>query len=386
MPCFCAPQINGLSSLVPQSSLHIRAVPPQLSQLAGLLGLSNGQLTSPQRLDLAMNAKLPMMSSADWLRSNMSLTMPGIPMIVPNGGPPMMSLVARLGAVGQRFPMINPDALLAELKQTLASMALRLLPFTDAVRCIPNWQITNMVTAARMTLGLRAQGLCPMALSGVDMRMSQNLNLSAPQTTLRSAINTSLSMPTSIPKFALPLPKLNLAMGMAALAPLATASETLGLPNTHDPDFVGMAMSMLSRLAQLPTFGMNPQSLIADLMRLSDLSAIEQAFGADAMTPAGIGRVHAMLDYVGRLNLPQLPAAALSLAPKLDMLPSMNAVMDGARVAKSSAATFATALNFNPLMPAILPLLEAINAFKSVLNDALGAPPSGQCGRCKLSY
>ena len=384
MPCFCSLQTQKLSTLMPKANLSVRAVPPQLAQLASLLGIANGPLASPSRADLRMNAKLPSMSSQAWLHSTLSAVRPGIPM-VPNGGPPLMALTARVGAVSGSFPTMNPQALLMELKRTLKSMAVRLMPFNAAAARIPKPQMTNMVMAARLTLGLRAQGLCPMALSQVDMSFSQSQNLGNPTATLKAAIGANARLgATGVPPFALPLSKLNLAMSMAALAPLASLPATSGLPPVSDPNFTSMAMSMLSGLSSLPAMPIDPTALLNDLMRLSDLSAIEQAFGADAMTPAGVLRVQNMLNFVGRLNLPQVPPVALALQPKLDMLPSMDAVMAGAQVAKMNAPTFASALRFTPGLPPILPLLEAINAFRAVLADALGAPPAGACGTCKM--
>ncbi|MEX0309314.1 MAG: hypothetical protein AB3N17_03620 [Tateyamaria sp.] len=379
MPCFCPSQLPNLNGLLPRTSLSVGAVPPQMSNLLGLLGLTGG--TGGVRADLGMGNMLPSMDAKAWMHAQMSAAMPGMPFY---GMPKLMSMTAQMSAVGASFPMTDSRALLADLKRTLRSMAMQLMPFISSAQAMPALQLSNMVLAARMTLSLRASGLCPMALSGVDMSFSNSEGLGNPRTTLNTAISSAMSMHApSIPGFGLPFPKLSLAMYLASLAPLATAPTTLGLPHVSNPNFAAMAMSMLSGLASIPALPFDLNSLLSDLSRLSDLSAIQQAFGPDAMSSAGILRVQNMLNFMGRLRLPSLPAFALSLAPKLDMLPSLDAVRTGAEVARSGAGTFAASMRFNPSLPVILPFLTLLDALKKLLADTLGTMPTAACPLCQ---
>ena len=381
MPCFCPSQLPNLNGLLPRANLSVSAVPPQMGDLLGLLGLTGG--AGGMRADLAMGSMLPSMDAKMWLHSRMSAAMPGMPFY---GMPRLMSMTAQMSALGTSFPMTDPRALLADLKQTLRSMSMQLMPFITSAQAMPSLQLSNMVMAARMTLSLRAGGLCPMALSGVDMSFSNSEGLGNPRATLNAAISSATHFSAQpIPAFGLPFPKLNLAMYLASLAPLANAPATLGLPHVSAPNFAAMAMNLLSGLATIPALPLDLNKLIADLTRLSDLSAIQQAFGSDAMSSAGISRVQNMLNFMGRLRLPGLPIAALSLAPKLDILPSMDAVRTGAEVVRSGAGTFAASMRFNPSLPVILPFLSLLDALKQVLADALGTTAGAACPACKCA-
>lgn len=224
-----------------------------------------------------------------------------------------------------------------------------------------------------------------MALSGVDASFSTAQNLGSPQATFDAAIGAAHSMGSQpFPAFGLPLPKLGLAMHLAALAPLASAPQSLGLPAVSDPNFSAMAMRMIQGLAQIPPFPFDISKLMSDLTMFSDLLAIKQAFGADAMSAEGMLRVQNMLGFFGRLGLPSLPKAAVSLQPKLDMLPSMDTVMTGANVVKTGAATFAMSTRFSPTLPVILPFLSALDALRALLGDAVGTMPHGACSACKM--
>ena len=381
MPCFCPSQLPNLNGLMPKASLRVTAVPPQMGELLALLGLS-GEAGSA-RADLAMGASLPSMDGQAWIHSQMSAAMPGVPFF---GMPRLMNITAQMSALGGSFPLTNPAALIADLKRTLRSMSLHLMPFITSAQAMPSLHLANMVGAARMTLSLRAAGLCPMALSGVDMSFSHGEGLGNPRATFNAAVSAGTGFGgASFPAFGLPFPKLNLAMSLAALAPLATAPQTLGLPAISDPNFAAMAMGLLSGLMSVPAMPLDLSSLISDLTRLADLSAIQQAFGPDAMSAAGVGRVQNMLNFMGRLRLPALPSTAMSLQAKLGILPSMDAVRTGAEVVRSGAASFAASMRFNPGIPVILPFLSLLDALKQVLADALGTVPGAACPACKVA-
>ncbi|WP_299044398.1 hypothetical protein [uncultured Tateyamaria sp.] len=296
-----------------------------------------------------------------------------------------MMMTAQMSAVGSSFPMHDPRAVLEELKRTLRSLRAYLWPFGTSMLSIPRPHLASMTMAARMTLSLRAQGLCPMALSGVDMSYSNAMNLGCPHTTLNAAIGVHAGLGTAqFPAFGMSMPQLNLAMTLAALAPLADAPMTLGLPAISDPGFGDAAMDLLSGLGGIPPLPFDISQLLEHLTMISDLSAITEAFGPDAMSPAGIGRVQAMLNYMFGLRLPALPSAALSLQPKLDMLPSMDNVLAGAAVAQNGANTFAASMRFNPSLPVILPFLSVLDALKAMLGHAFGGMPTA-CSLCRVA-
>lgn len=377
MPCFCPPMMPSLSGLMPSGSLSVSAVPPQMPHLIDLLGLTGGS-AGASRLDMQMAPLLPKLSAQAYFQGIFAGPM------MPSNGPLLMSLTARLGAVAGTFPMMDFKGLMADLRLTLRSLAGFLFPMMARMQSIPSIHIGNMTMAARLTLSMRSLGLCPLALSGLGMSFSESLNLGDPHTTYNEATRFSGSMKASMPRFAVPMPQMGLAVSLAAMAPLATAPATLGLPPVSSVNFSASAMAMLTQLGSIPLPSPLP-NLMADLSRLSDLMTINKAFGPDAMTPAGVARVQNMLSFMGRLNLPGLPIDLSGLQAKLDMLPSIDAVNTGAEVVQSSSASFKSALSFNPSLPLILPVLEAINALKSVLADFLGTSPTGPCGSCQFT-
>lgn len=376
MPCFCPTQLQSLSSLMPRANLSVSVVPPQMADLIGLLGLEGGQMGQFNRLDIQLNSMLPNMTGPDWMRMQLAGHMPNPGAMIPTGGPALMSLTARMASVSARFPLSNLNALMDYLKRTMASMAASLLPLSAAVRPIPATQMANIVLAAKLTLGLRKMGLCPLALAGIDPSFSESLELGDPVSTYQSILRPSVSL-TAAP-FALSAPKLGLAFTMAASASLADMPTALSLPPVNDPNFNAMAMNMLASLASMVPLPISPAELLADLNRLMDLMSIQEAFGMDAMTPAGITKIETMLSFMSRLRLPNVPVALLALLPELEPLPTLDMVSMGAQSVQSGASNFAASLSLAPPMPPILPLLEALNAFGAVME------PMGSCGTCKF--
>ena len=102
MPCFCPHQMQNLSTLVPKANLSLGAVPPQLGQLAALLGLANG---GGARVDMTMNGALPHMNGQDWLHATLSAAVPNMQINMPAGGPPLLMLTARMAGLAGSFPM-----------------------------------------------------------------------------------------------------------------------------------------------------------------------------------------------------------------------------------------------------------------------------------------
>ena len=186
----------------------------------------------------------------------------------------------------------------------------------------------------------------------------------------------------AFPRFGLPFGQLSMASSLAALAPLASLPTSLGLPPMTSPNFAAAAMAALTKLMQVPSFPLDLSALTSQLSQLTDLGAIQQAFGMDAMTPAGVSRVQAMLNFMSGLRLSPLPSLVMDLQPKLDMLPTIEAVQTGAQVARLNVSTFASAMQFTPMRPPILSAMMALNALKTVLADMLGMSPTSACILC----
>lgn len=374
MTCLCPSRLAPLSSLTPKVSLSVGAVPMQMPGLVAMLGMGApgaGAAMATSRLDLKMSGLLSGMMGQPWLPTSM---------------PTLLTMSAQMSSLAALFPLHDINALIAELQQMLASLRAHVLPIMAGAAALPKLAMANMVMAARMTLSMRLKGLCPMSLSGLDHSFAAANNLAPPTATFNAAVNASARMGgAGMPGFGLPLPQLGMAMSLAAVALLASLPASLGLPAVGSTDFAGAAMAALARLASIPALPLDLGDLMSQLARLSDLAAIQQAFGMDAMTSAGVSRVQAMLNFMGGLRLPSLPAAVLALQPKLDMLPTMEAVQTGAQVARLNVSTVSSAMRLSPMRPPILSALMALNALKAVLADALGVPAMSGCAACKMA-
>ena len=371
MTCLCPSQLKPLASLRPSVSLSVGAVPMQMPSLVAMLGMGSAESVAASRVDLKMGMMMSGLQGQPW-------ALPGIPSL--------MTMTAQMSSLAAVFPLGDINALIAQLQQMLASLRSFVFPLMSAAAALPKLTMANMVLAARMTLSMRAKGLCPMSLSGLDHSFAASHNLASPTATLNASINASARMGAgAFPRFGMSMPQVNMALSMAALAPLASLPASLGLPAVGSTDFVGAAMSALAGLVSFPTLPLDLSALMSQLASLSDLAAIQQAFGMDAMTSAGVSRVQAMLNFMGTLRLPSLPSLALSLQPKLDMLPTMEAVQTGAQVARLHAPTFSMAMGMTPIRPPVLSALTALNALKAVLADALGVAPGSCCAACRMA-
>lgn len=373
MPCFCPAQTRSLTMLMPSARLSVGAVPWQMPSMIAMLGLGDAEAGGPPpRVDLKMSAFLGSIQGQPWL---------------PFRIPTLMTLSAQLSSVAAFFPLDDLNALIAQLQQALNSLSAHLMPLMASAARLPKLPMANMVLAARMTLSLRAKGLCPMALSGLDHSFAARLGLAPSTDVVRGAISASASVGSvGMPGFGLPFEQLTMALSLAGLAPLASPPPSLSLPSVGSSNFANAGMAMLANLARMPTLPLDVSSLLSQLSRLTDLAAIQQAFGMDAMSSAGVTRVQAMLNFMSRLRLPALPSFAMDLQPKLDMLPTMEAVQAGAQVARLNVPTFSTAMGFSPIKPPVLSALSALNALMAALGNMLGElPASGGCVACSFA-
>lgn len=367
MTCFCAPRVAPLKMLAPKASLAVGPVPPQMPKLIAMLGLPVPDAPPPApRIDLKLANAMAPMANQSW---------------VPPKPPVLMGKMAQLSSLAALLPMEDIGALIAELQDMISKMAENVQPVLTGAARLPKKPMMNMVMAARMTLAMRAKGLCPMSLSGLDQTFAAAQGL-PPAPSKFNATMSAAKMTPRIPRFALPMPQVGMAMTLASLAPLETIPTSLSMPPVASSSFAGAAMAALANLARVPPLPLDVTRLMTELARLSDLAAIQQAFGENAMTPAGVARVQAMLTYMSRLPLPPLPSVALAVQPKLDMLPPLEAVQAGARVASVNVQTFAAASKLTPPRVPILSQLMALNALKAVLADFLGVAPHSGCPAC----
>lgn len=381
MPCFCNADLTPLTATRPSANLSVRAVPPQMMNLLTLLGLQ-GTAAGQARADMKLGAMLPAMTPDIYLNAAMTANAPNIalPAILPAGGGGAISMMMKLAVAG--FPLGDPYALIAEIQQAILSLTSAVMPQARAMPQIPGPQMQNLTLAARMTLALRAQGICPMALAGLDYSFESEMQVgeAGSRGTCSTALNFAANLPRiTMPPFALPLPKLELARELALLAPAATAPAALGLPAITDPNLMGALMSQLGVLSTIPVpnLPVSMDDLQAMMDQMEDLAAINEAFGPDALTPAGIARINAMLSFIAQMHIP-LPLDAVALQMQLDALPKIDDVTQGAQVAQSGAVNLATSMSVQAPPVPILPTLEAL----AKLAKSLPGAPLGPCNPC----
>lgn len=384
MVCFCNADLTSLTATRPSANLSVQAVPQQMMKLSTLLGLQ-GTANAQARADMKLAAMLPAMAPDIYMQANLAANAPNIalPAILPTDGGGAISLMMKLAATG--FPLSDPRGLIAEIQQAVLSLAKTVLPQAQAMPQIPGPQMQNLTLAAKMTLALRAQGICPMALSGLDYSFEGQMQ--AGEATSRGTCSTALNFAANLPRitmppFALPLPKLELARQLALIAPAAAAPQALGLPAMSDPNLMKALYSQLGVLSTIPVpnLPVSMDDLNALMDQLQDMATIQEAFGPDALTPAGIARINAMLSYVAQLNVP-IPLEAQALQMQLDALPKFDDVTQGAQVAQSGAVNLATSMSVPaPAIP-ILPTLQAL----AKMAKSLTVLPVRPCDTCAFA-
>ena len=363
MPCFC----KSTQIVVPPPNLRlaVMAVPPQLSDLLGLLDLPPDGL----RLDERLGQTLPP-GGPSWIRATIQAQAPGVrlPAVLPPGGGAMMSAMLSLSAAAKVFPLNNTRRLLAELQQALSSLAHNILPQVQALSTINPVGLQRMALAARLTLALRAKGVCPMVLAKVDV----NAQYAGGSAAVRAGFNYAATMPQmNVRPFALPAAQLRLAQHLSALAPLGAA----GMPPLSDPNLIARLKAQIRMLAAMPVpkLPVTPAMLAA----LADLDAIHQAFGLDATTPAGVARVNAMLRFVASLSLP-MPTVAVNLTQSLSVTPKLPDVLTGMQTVSTAGASLAASLTTSFKVPPIIPVLEMAATMSAIL------PKGVPCGVCNF--
>lgn len=377
MPCFCCTPADALTALAPPEPLRIRAIPPQLSQLADILALDDPG--SGARADMTLAQALPDMGAEAWMRATMQASAPSmtLPRRLPMGAGPLVSAVMKLGLQGSMFPFAQPDRLIAAIRQTLVSFAAGPLPAAAPLMAMKTPQFDRLTAAARLTLALRAQGLCPLALAGVDGQFVVAESLGDPRAAYTSAMHLAVDLSQApIQPFAMSSDQVALAGQFAAMAGMDTMHEPLGLPPANTAGFPSAAMELLNDLASIPMprLPMSPAAMLDLAGVLEATATIQRAFGDDALTPAGTARINAMLSYVARLSLPDA-GAALAMQGQVDMLAPFETIQSGATVARACGATLAASMTAAPPDLPMGPALDGMSALGAVMEHALGRSP-----------
>ena len=177
--------------------------------------------------------------------------------------------------------------------------------------------------------------------------------------------------------FALKPPQVKLAKMVAAIPPLVNALAPLKL-NLNDTATPGLFLGHLRRLAglQMPTLNIPLGEVLRLVAVLQAMAEIQEAFGANALTPSGLNKIAASLSAFQRLPLPD-PMPDLGLAEQLD-LPIPEDIRYGAEAAGSGLGGF----GFTPPNIAVMPFMNAVVAMRLALGELIDLDPMDACGTC----
>ena len=363
MPCFCIAPTQSFINLQPRISFAIAPPPMPMMNLRAALAMGVGD--PAERADFRLSAA-------------MTAAMGGHPLPAFRASA-ALNVMAQLSVAARIMPLSPLDMILAHIQQALESLKAQMGPTLPFYMGLPRVPMMNLVAAARLTLALRAQGICPFALAG----LSEDVALGeASKARMNSAMHTaaSLRLRPGLP-FALDPIQLALAHQFAAIANVSETAPAMGLPPVTSPNFMQMLQNMLMGLAKLAMPPIDFSNMLPLAMKLDDIATINEAFGE--MTPAQMSRINAMLRFMARLNIP-MPDLALALSANLANLPPAAAVASGANLYASARPTFNAMMRMQmPRMP-ILPLLMALGVLAALLFKALGLTPAANCPGCKF--
>lgn len=375
MPCFC--KHISLARITPTAPLAVRTVPPQLKHLFDLLQLEQLGERRGEQLSDALPSGGPR-----WIKEALSAQAPGVtlPDHFPPAGGMMMIAMLRLAEAAPLFPLQNPRRLLAVLTQASASLEANLAPQMRALAALRSPGLERMAAAARLTLALRAKGVCPTTLTGIDVLTEYAESATRVKAAKRLARDVS---ETRIQPFTLPEPQLSLAQKLAGLASYTRAAISSGLPPLSDPAFIGALRAQVEMLADMPApkLKISPEEIAV----VADLDVILEAFGEDALSPEGVERVNALLNAIAKMKV-GLQAEAAALSAHLMMTPALPHVLKGLEVVQTSGVAIAASAAVSAPRPfgdlPILQLMERIATLSSVLERILGKPALWSCNAC----
>lgn len=420
MPSFCTIPPQAVAGLVPPEMPQVGPTPVQLEQLnqliqkikfemAGTPGLGAPVLGGPMpaggggvvpmapsapkivgpalaelRPDLKLAQALPNLTPEEWMAQALEATAPDIPLPIPlPAGPgPLIAQAMKFALAAGKFPLGDPEALFEDIQGTLQCLSGGPGLAAPALDVLNTPDFKNMTDAARKTLALRQEGICPLDLAGVDdqFRIAEGLDPARPkyQEFIKQVIE---SRPEAMP-FAMTSPQVDLANHFAGLAPLEDLPEQLGLPEITAPEFIPELKAQLDGIAgvPLPVPMPPPEAALAMAQKIEAIEVIKQAFGEDALTPQGASRVNEMLDFMARLNLPESDPKAALLANQLGAVPAFEDVQTGAQIAQKAGPALAQSLASPAPQIPLDPVLAAFTALAAVMEKTLGIDPVSPVG------
>ena len=342
MPCFCQ-------------------FPASLARNRFSMGLTP-VLPPPPSLRLAV--ALPSFDPAK--RADIQIDTGFAPTRLPNidlGGGPLAQMALTLNMAVGTFKLDDLPMLDFQMQQAAKSFHRNIWPRLSFLTKFKIQPLINFAIVARLVLDLRALGIDPMKMQAGDIPIAP------------AGANY---------RFRLSPPKLMMAKLAAGLPNLLKLNETLNVPPLGDPEHVTQMRNRLNALSTMtpPTLQIPFPMILKLAMVLESLAKIKEAFGDDPFSPATRGRIDAMLRFFARLNIP-IPMPALALKKKLEVLPPMEDIRLGERMAGSSGLS--TLSRFTPPKLAISPFLNVMLALHAALNIAVDLETWDQCADCNCA-
>ena len=339
MPCFCHVPASVARNRFSMSLTPILPPPPSLK-----LALALPALDPAKRADIQIDTGFA-------------------PVRLPNidlGGGPLAQVALALNMAMGTFKIDDLPMLEFQMQQAAKSVHKNIWPRLSFLTTFKIQPLINFAIVARLVLDLRALGIDPMEMKAGDVPIAPG---------------------SSNYRFRLSPPKLQMAKLAAGLPNLLKLDQTLNIPPLGDPEHVTQMRNKLNGLASLspPTLQIPFKMLLKLALVLESLAKIQEAFGDDPFSPATRGRINAMLRFFARLNIP-IPMPALALKAKLELLPPMEDIKLGERMAGSSGLS--TLSRFSPPKLAISPFLNVMLALHAALNLALDMETWDQCADC----
>ncbi|MEM8740473.1 MAG: hypothetical protein AAGE13_03160 [Pseudomonadota bacterium] len=272
-------------------------------------------------------------------------------------GSKLFSIAAGLNIAGGVFTLDDIPMLELQMNEAAASFQRNVWPRLSFLTSINPMPVINLAMIARLSLALEALKIDPMNPTGMT---------------------PPASPPAHILALRLSPPKLAAMKLVAGLPPLFKIAEKMNIPlgDPVGPTALANRLSLLSGLAP-PKLTVSWPLMLKLALVLESLAKIKEAFGVDAMTPAGQTRIAMMLKGWMKLALP-IPMPAIALMEKLDLLPPVPDIKAGTELANHPA--LAAMARFSPPKLAILPFLNVMVALKAALD--LELPVFDQCAAC----
>ncbi len=347
MPCFCKNNVL-----------------PVRSSLAGM----KFNFTPPS-MPLALQAAATIPSLAEEpidLKMVMAIQSYRLPNI--NMGPAAPVLGSLKMAMGG-LKLTSLEAIEAELPVTVNSFENNVLPRLSSLTKLAAMPLIQLASIGGLMLRLKvALGVDPLKL---DAKAFAEATSSVTRPTHRARV----SIPTGV----------RIKAGqIAALYPMVKLAEDLKL-DVGEAGMVPATSSFLRGIARIRPSGFN-LNVIPQMQKmavaLSLISTVKEAFGADALTPAGQSRVYSSLRLMNRFSppVPGIKLAAKIAPPPLPPMATMEAVMN-------TSWHGPMGMRMGSMSFPILPPLRAAGSLSLALQNAFKLEPlvPGACPACAFA-